>query len=157
MPFFAAQLRDLAGRPASVARDGEQLRPGVILVAPGDSHLGLLTQVGGRVRVHLARTPSPSACLPSVDPMLSGVAECFGATGVAVILSGMGRDGVLGAADMVKAGGEIFAQDETSSVVWGMPGAVATAGLASHVGAPAALAAQVALRAEIASGGSRWK
>ena len=156
MPYLASQLGDQARRPATVARDGERVLPGQILVAPGDAHLGLVDSCG-IVRVRLEHGPAPSACLPSVDPMLAGLATCYGVSGVAVILSGMGRDGVLGAAQLCAAGGEVLAQDEASSVVWGMPGAVATAGLASYVGAPAALGAQIGLRAGIAAGAPRWK
>ncbi|MBV9840143.1 MAG: chemotaxis-specific protein-glutamate methyltransferase CheB [Sphingomonadaceae bacterium] len=156
MRFFAAQLRDLSGRPAAVAREGMQLRAGEILVAPGDAHLGL-ARSGGEVRVRLDQAPAPSACLPSVDPMLEAVARCFGAHGIAVILSGMGRDGAIGAAVVIAAGGEVLAQDAESAVIWGMPGAVATAGLASLVAAPGALAGHVRLRADIASGAGPWR
>jgi two-component system chemotaxis response regulator CheB len=142
MPYFAAQLEDIAGRKASVAVDGARLRPGELLIAPGDAHLRLIRFRDG-VRVRLDRTPSVSGCLPSVDPMFASVAEIFGAGATGVILSGMGRDGVIGAADIASAGGEVLAQDAASSVVWGMPGAVSAAGLASCVLPPARIAHRV--------------
>lgn len=157
MPYFAAQLRGVANRPAHVATDGMRLCPGELLVAPGTAHLGLVRSLGG-VRVQLEYQPAPSACLPSVDPMLEAVARCFRGRGVGVVLSGMGRDGALGAAALASVGGEVIAQDQASSVIWGMPGAVATAGLATLVGPPAQLARHVAQRAALASLGSpRWR
>jgi two-component system chemotaxis response regulator CheB len=145
MPFFAAQVADIARRPASVAQDGSPLVRGEILVAPGDGHIGL-RQSRLLVRVQLSRELAPSGCLPSVDPMFSAVARCFGERAFAVVLSGMGRDGALGAADVVAAGGEIAVQDSASSVIWGMPGSVARAGLAATIAAPAGIAARIAAR-----------
>jgi len=145
MPYFAAQLQDIAGRKASVAADGSVPRAGELLVAPGEGHLRLV-RVGERVSVRIDHTPSVSGCLPSVDPMLESVAAVYGASAAAVILSGMGRDGVLGAAELVAAGGEVLAQDADTSVVWGMPGAVANAGLASVVLPPDRLAQQIGCR-----------
>ncbi len=157
MPYFAAQLRGVAKRPAHVAADGMRLCPGELLVAPGTAHLGLVRSVAG-VRVHLEHQPVPSACLPSVDPMFAAVARCFGARGLGVVLSGMGRDGAIGAAALAAAGGEVIAQDQASSVIWGMPGAVANAGLATLVGPPAQLARHIAQRAALAAGGaSPWR
>jgi two-component system chemotaxis response regulator CheB len=147
MPYFAAQLRDIAGRKATVATDGARLCPGELLIAPGDGHLRLIRFRDG-VRVKLDRTPSVSGCLPSVDPMFASVAEMFGASAVCVVLSGMGKDGVIGAADVAAAGGEILAQDAATSVVWGMPGAIASAGLASAVMAPARIAQRIGRRAQ---------
>ncbi len=145
MPFFAAQLTSIAGRPASIAVDGARLRPGELLLAPGDAHIGLF-RGPDFVRIQLARTPSPSGCMPSVDPMFDAVADCFGPAAVGVVLSGMGRDGVLGAARLAAAGAEILAQDIATSVVWGMPGAVAKAGLASSIAAPAEIALRLGQR-----------
>jgi two-component system chemotaxis response regulator CheB len=157
MPYFAAQMTDIAGRPATVAKDGVNLLRGQILVAPGDAHLGLRS-IGGLPRVLLNHDPAPSGCLPSVDPMLEAVADHFQERAFVVILSGMGRDGAIGARRIVEMGGEIAVQDRASSVVWGMPGSVATAGLASTIAPPIAIAARIAERI----GGrslrqSRWK
>jgi len=145
MPYFAAQMTEIARRPATVACDGVSLLPGQILIAPGDAHIGLRS-IGGLPRISLNRKPAPSGCLPSVDPMLSAVAEHFRERAFAVILSGMGRDGALGARDIVATGGEIAVQDRSSSVVWGMPGSAAMAGLASTVAPPAGIAARIGER-----------
>lgn len=145
MPFFAAQISDMVGRRAQVAQSGMRIAPGVVLVAPGEGHLTLVRS-GSDVRVRIDSTPQPSGCQPSVDPMLASVAQIYGAAGVGVVLSGMGRDGVIGAEALVTAGGEVLAQDQASSVVWGMPGVVAAAGLASEVRPPAALAGHLARR-----------
>jgi two-component system chemotaxis response regulator CheB len=147
MPYFAAQMTEITGRPAAVARNGAQLQRGHLLIAPGDSHVRLRS-IGGSPRIWLNRDPAPSGCLPSVDPMLESVAELYGERAFAVILSGMGRDGTIGARAITQAGGEIAAQDRTSSVVWGMPGSVAQAGLAATIATPAAIAARIAERIE---------
>jgi two-component system chemotaxis response regulator CheB len=154
MPYFADQLSDMSGRPTKLACDGMQLAPGGIILAPGDAHIGL-ARTRGIVHIKLERRRMPSGCTPSVDPMLTGVANVFGASGLAIILSGMGRDGELGAGDLVKAGGEILAQDAGSSVVWGMPGAVVTRGLARIALPPAALAHEVTKRVEV-RGNAAW-
>ncbi|PZU07477.1 MAG: chemotaxis response regulator protein-glutamate methylesterase [Sphingomonas sp.] len=153
MPYFVDQLQEMSGRPTKLACDGMQLASGGIILAPGDAHIGL-ARTRGIIHIKLERRRMPSGCTPSVDPMLTGVADVFGAGGLAVILSGMGRDGVLGAADLVAAGGEVLAQDAGSSVVWGMPGAVVTGGLARIALPPAALAREVAGRIEIQGAGA---
>jgi two-component system chemotaxis response regulator CheB len=146
MPFFARQLSEAAGRAACVAEEGMLLRPDEILLAPGGRHLSL-EQQGSRVRVALRDAPAVSGCLPSVDVMLDAVASVYGSSGVGVVLSGMGRDGAQGAARLVERGGAILVQDAGSSAVWGMPGAVARAGLASAILPPDEIARRVTLRA----------
>jgi two-component system chemotaxis response regulator CheB len=146
MPYFATQLRDLAKRPASVATDGAILKHGEMLIAPGTEHIGL-TRIGATVRIKLDASPVASRCLPSVDPMFEAVAAIFGARGVGIVLTGMGRDGTLGAEAMAKAGAEILVQDAATSVVWGMPGSVAQAGLASAVLSPERIAQHLCSRA----------
>jgi two-component system chemotaxis response regulator CheB len=146
MPYFAAQLRDIAQRPTSVAADGAPLMPGEMLVAPGEGHIRLARR-GARVIVRLDPAAVPSRCMPSVDPMFEAVAEIFGAEGVGVVLTGMGRDGTIGAEVMVRSGADILAQDSATSVVWGMPGSVAQAGFASLVMPPEDLARHVCARA----------
>ncbi|TZG28617.1 chemotaxis-specific protein-glutamate methyltransferase CheB [Sphingomonas montanisoli] len=148
MSYFANQLRDICGRPAKVAQDGMRLVRGEIIVAPGEGHIRLImTDV---VRIRIDHDPAPSRCMPSVDPMFEAVAELFGPAGVGIVLTGMGRDGTIGARNLVEVGAEVLAQDSSSSVVWGMPGSVARAGLANVVAPPAQLAACVAAR------GSAW-
>lgn len=138
------QLQNASGRGAAVARPGLALLPGQILVAPGDAHLMVAVSERGPIVTKLDRTPAPSGCTPSVDPMFESCAEVYGANAMGVVLSGMGRDGVLGAARIVEAGGTILAQDAPSSAVWGMPGAVAAAGLASALLPPDQIAGHVA-------------
>jgi two-component system chemotaxis response regulator CheB len=143
MPVFARQLEHAAGRPAEVAEEGTRLRDDVILVAPGHAHM-TVRERAGQVRVALDTAPLETNCLPAVDPMFASLAEVFGAGVTAVVLTGMGRDGLAGARKVVAAGGGVLAQDEESSAVWGMPRAVVLGGCASAVLAPEALAQRIA-------------
>ena len=145
MNIFATQVQEMSGRPTSVARVGLPLARGRILVAPGDGHLSV-EMSGGMPRVRITAERAPSGCLPSVDPMLASVAEAFGRTAIGVVLSGMGRDGLIGAEVLAHAGADVFVQDRTSSVVWGMPGAVAQAGLATAMLPPFQIADLLARR-----------
>ena len=145
MPYFAAQLALLAGRPCEVATDRMRIRPGRLIVAPGDAHLTVAPLADGSGCVRLSRAPSASGCTPSVDPMLASVAAAFGARALGVVLSGMGRDGADGARVLRKAGGAVVVQDQASSVIWGMPGAVAGAGGADAMLPPEAIGQLIAL------------
>jgi two-component system chemotaxis response regulator CheB len=143
---FTAMLADhlgrLGGPPAAEARDGEPLLPGRIYLAPGDRHL-LVENSQGALVARLNSGPPENFCRPAVDPMLrSVVAACEGRV-TAVILTGMGSDGMLGCKAVAAAGGTVMAQDEATSVVWGMPGAVARAGLAQVLLPPDQLAERV--------------
>jgi two-component system, chemotaxis family, protein-glutamate methylesterase/glutaminase len=139
VPFFTQQLAQRTGRDARVAVDGLAIKRGTITVAPGDAHLGLMGGVDF-LRVMLRDDVVASRCRPSLDIMLSDVATTCGDEALAVILTGMGSDGSVGAQDIVDAGGHILAQDAASATVWGMPGAVARAGLVSRLDTPASLA-----------------
>nr|WP_295371853.1 chemotaxis-specific protein-glutamate methyltransferase CheB [uncultured Sphingosinicella sp.] len=152
MPFFARQIEAASGRTSRVVEEGMALQPEQIFIAPGDAHLGL-ERTGSAVRVKLSHVPASSGCLPSVDPMLWAVSETYSKSAIGVIFSGMGRDGLVGSARIVDRGGSILVQNQRSSAVWGMPRAVAEAGLASAVLAPADLAHCVAKRVE----SGRWK
>lgn len=152
MPFFARQVEAASGRLARVAEDGTPLKAEEIVIAPGDAHLGLRRE-GGHVVVALGDAPASSGCLPSVDPMLWSVGEIYGKSGVGIVFSGMGRDGLVGSARLVDSGGAVLVQDQRSSAVWGMPRAVAEAGLACAVLKPADLARRIAARAT----GGAWK
>lgn len=145
MPFFARQIQAASGRPTRVAEEGLQLRSEEILLAPGDAHLGLVRD-GARVMVKLASGRAESGCMPSVDTMFAAVAEVYGKTGIGLVFSGMGRDGLAGSARIVERGGAVLAQDRRTSAVWGMPGAIAEAGLACAVLPPAQLARAIAAR-----------
>jgi two-component system chemotaxis response regulator CheB len=143
MEPFVRQLVAASGRGTSVAHDGMAVLPGQIVVAPGDAHLTVATGRTGAVVVRLEQYPVPSGCRPSVDPMLASCARIYGPHALGVVLSGMGRDGADGAAKLVAAGGTILAQDAASSAVWGMPGAVAGAGLAAAILPPDQIAARI--------------
>lgn len=145
MNIFAMQVQEMSGRATAVARPGSLLARGRILVAPGDGHL-CIEAGGGSPRVRITTEKVESGCLPSVDPMLASVAETFGGGAVGIVLSGMGRDGLRGAERMAAIGADVFVQDRESSVVWGMPGAVATAGLASAMLPPFQIADLLARR-----------
>lgn len=145
MPYFAEQLSAMAGRPARVAEDGEFVAKGEILVAPGTRHLCVANE-RGTLRVVLSNARAETRCCPSVDPMFESVAEAAGAGAVAVVLTGMGRDGASGARHIVACSGSVIAQDQASSTVWGMPGTVARDGLASIIGAPMQLARHLTAR-----------
>ena len=152
MPHFARQIAAASGREARVVQDGDLLVPDRIHVAPGTAHLCVVKR-GGDVRIKLDTRRAPSGCLPSVDPMLASVAEVYGRGGLAVVLSGMGRDGLTGSHALAAAGGVVMAQDQFSSAIWGMPRAVAEAGIASAVLPPRDLARRVAKRL----GDGAWK
>jgi two-component system chemotaxis response regulator CheB len=136
MPVFARQIEAACGRPAEIAAEGLMLTPGRIVIAPGHGHVVVKRKSSGGLMTRISTEPQPSGCMPSVDPMLASLAEACEGRALGVILSGMGRDGVLGAAALVDAGGTIFAQDADTSAVWGMPGAVSRAGLVSLVASP---------------------
>lgn len=140
-PFFAAQVALSARRPCEVAQDRVRVRPGHVLVAPGDSHMVTVSLGEGTAATRLSREPSPTGNLPSVDPMFASLAAAYGPRVLAIVLSGMGRDGLEGARAVRAAGGTVVVQDAETSVVWGMPGAVAAAGLANAVLSPAEIGA----------------
>jgi two-component system chemotaxis response regulator CheB len=135
-PTFTTILAEIlersGGRPVHEAIEGEALRAGTIYIAPGGRHLRVVRR-DGVPAVALDDGPQINFCKPAVDPMFSSAAEAWGGWNLAVVLTGMGSDGTRGAADIVAAGGSVIAQDEESSVVWGMPGSVAKAGLCCAV------------------------
>jgi two-component system chemotaxis response regulator CheB len=143
IPVFARQVELACSRPAVIAEDGTPIRPGQVTIATGHGHMLVRRTASTTGSGLVARTcskPAPSGCLPSVDPMFASLAETCEGRALGVVLSGMGRDGLDGARVLVEAGGRIIAQDAETSAVWGMPGAVAKAGLASVVAAPHELA-----------------
>jgi two-component system chemotaxis response regulator CheB len=146
MSHFARQLAAASGRRARVVDGGELVEDEVIHVAPGEAHLCVEPSKDG-VRVKLDNRRVASGCRPSADPMLASVGEVYGSNAVGVMLSGMGRDGLIGSRRLVERGGAMLAQDRHSAAVWGMPRVVAEAGLASAVLPPAELARRVAERA----------
>lgn len=150
MTVFARQLSLAANREAVVAEEGTRLLPDRIIVAPGEAHL-MVDEVNGKLVARLLKTKVASGCMPSVDPMLSSAGAVLGAGALGVVLTGMGRDGAEGAKRLVECGGAVMAQDEASSAVWGMPRAVADAGIACAILPPDKLARRIAARIEEAS------
>jgi two-component system, chemotaxis family, protein-glutamate methylesterase/glutaminase len=130
--ILAQHLTQACGRACSEAKEGEPLRRSTVLIAPGDFHLEVGYQ-GPRAVAHLTKAAPENFCRPSLNPLLRSAVRAFGAQAAAVVLTGMGSDGFDGARDVAAAGGALVAQDEATSVVWGMPGAVAKAGLCSAV------------------------
>jgi two-component system chemotaxis response regulator CheB len=130
--ILAEHLARAAERPAREAADGEAIRAGTIYVAPGGRHMRVVPHSGASV-VALDDGPLVNFCRPAVDPLFASAAVVYGAGALAVILTGMGQDGTHGAGDIAAAGGSIIAQDEATSVVWGMPGSAAHAGVCSAV------------------------
>lgn len=139
MPYFARQIQSASGRTTRVAETGFRVKRGEILVAPGDAHLSLRRQ-GNYVYSELVDAPALSGCMPSVDTMFAGMAHVYGAHGMGIVLSGMGRDGLSGSKALVESGGAVIVQNQHSCAVWGMPRAVADAQLASAILPPADLA-----------------
>jgi two-component system, chemotaxis family, protein-glutamate methylesterase/glutaminase len=111
------------------AYSGAILAPGTVWIAPGDYHLVVVS--AGKVMIH--QEPPENFCRPAADVLLRSVAQQYGARSLAVILTGMGQDGLRGCEQIRERGGQIIVQDQASSVVWGMPGFVANAGLADAV------------------------
>ncbi|MDR3423976.1 MAG: chemotaxis response regulator protein-glutamate methylesterase [Alphaproteobacteria bacterium] len=135
-PSFTTILAEHITRQCNVicaeAKEGEVLRSGYFYIAPGDFHMLIAKKPEGPT-VHLVKDPPENFCRPSVDPMLRSLVDVYGGRILTVILTGMGQDGTKGGEAVVHAGGAVIAQDEATSVVWGMPGAVALAGLCSAI------------------------
>ncbi|HEU0117937.1 MAG TPA: chemotaxis response regulator protein-glutamate methylesterase [Alphaproteobacteria bacterium] len=135
-PFFTTSLAQNIAAQCGVicaeAVDGEVLKYGHYYIAPGDFHLTVSGHSGNAV-ASLNKEQPENFCRPSANPMLRSIAAVYGKNALALVLTGMGQDGCTGCDAIVKAGGAVFAQDEATSVVWGMPGAVANAGLCSAV------------------------
>jgi two-component system chemotaxis response regulator CheB len=130
--FLAERLNRECLLPVGEAKDGEQVRPGQVWIAPGDFHLTVETKAVS-TQVRLSQGPPENSCRPSVDVLFRSVAQVYGAGALAVVMTGMGQDGLRGCNAIRDAGGTVLVQDEATSVVWGMPGYVANAGLAERV------------------------
>jgi two-component system, chemotaxis family, protein-glutamate methylesterase/glutaminase len=130
--ILAEHLARACGRPAREPTDGETVAPGTVFLAPGGRHMRVAKR-DGRVAVALDDGPPVNFCKPAVDPLFRSAVEVWGNATLAVILTGMGSDGTRGAVDIVAHGGSVVAQDEATSVVWGMPGSAANAGVCSAV------------------------
>jgi two-component system, chemotaxis family, protein-glutamate methylesterase/glutaminase len=130
--LFAQRLDRVSGLTVVEGRPGMLLEPGLVVVAPGDAHLLVVEEHGVR-SVATSQEARQNGCRPAVDMLFRSVASVFGAHVLACVLTGMGQDGLRGCQRLRAGGAEIVVQDEPTSVVWGMPGAVATAGLADRI------------------------
>lgn len=131
-PMLAKHLERDGGRPCREAVDGGAIQPGNTYVAPGDFHM-LIEKRGDRMVTLLNQAAPEHYCRPSVNPLFRSAAEWYGRGVLAVMLTGMGDDGIEGVREVVSRGGRVIAQDEATSVVWGMPGAVVRERLADEV------------------------
>lgn len=131
-PLLAGHLARITGCHCAEAREGEIARAGHVYIAPGNYHL-LVTGTRSEPVMHISEGPQENFCRPSVDPMFRSLAKIYGASLLAVVLTGMGQDGLDGARAVVAKGGTVLVQDQGTSVVWGMPGAIAAEGLATGV------------------------
>ncbi|MCC9600504.1 chemotaxis response regulator protein-glutamate methylesterase [Stieleria sp. JC731] len=130
--LLADRLASQTGHQVREATDGDELKPGTVLLAPGDYHMRVSSDKTNFC-VRLDQGPAENSCRPAVDPLFTSIAESYGDHGLGIILTGMGQDGAFGAKRLRECGGLVFAQDQESSVVWGMPGQVVKAGLANKV------------------------
>jgi two-component system chemotaxis response regulator CheB len=130
--LLAERLGAISGFKSREGSEGQLLLPGQLWVAPGGFHM-VTERVRDGVILHLNEERPENSCRPAVDVLFRSVAKCYGSRVLSVVLTGMGQDGLRGCEAIAAAGGQILAQDEASSVVWGMPGAVSNAGLADKV------------------------
>ncbi|MGA1986442.1 MAG: chemotaxis response regulator protein-glutamate methylesterase [Candidatus Sulfotelmatobacter sp.] len=130
--LLAARLAAKSPLPVRECVSGEPLTPGCAVIAPGDSHM-VVSQENGILLLKTHQGPKENFCRPSVDVLFHSVASVFGSRALAVVLTGMGQDGLKGCEALRRSGARIYVQDEASSVVWGMPGFVARSGLADKI------------------------
>jgi two-component system chemotaxis response regulator CheB len=135
-PMFTNLLAErLAARARIKVAEGaasQLVEPGHAWIAPGGMHMAV-GRDGGAVRLMTLHDPHENSCRPSADVLFRSVADVYGPHALAVVMTGMGQDGLRGCEHIHAAGGHILAQDESTSVVWGMPGRVARAGLADLI------------------------
>ena len=130
--ILAEHITRQCGVPTTEAKDGEVLAAGRAYVAPGNYHM-VVASDGGRLVLKTNQQPPENFCRPAVDPMMRSIVAAVGGRVLALILTGMGQDGMKGCREVAAAGGVLIAQDEATSVVWGMPGAVAGDGTCNAV------------------------
>ncbi len=130
--ILAEHLARASHRPAHEAIDGEAVKPGVIYLAPGGRHMRVVRR-GTEATIALDDGPPVNFCKPAVDPLFSSAIDVWQDGILALVLTGRGSDGMRGGKDIVTAGAAVIAQDEATSVVWGMPGAAAHAGICAAI------------------------
>ncbi|MCA0401923.1 MAG: chemotaxis-specific protein-glutamate methyltransferase CheB [Proteobacteria bacterium] len=134
--IFASHLKQHGGLPAEEAAEGKVLMPGTIYLAPGGSHTVIKRKADGSHVISMLPPEARGPWRPSIDLLFTSAAETFGNEALAIALTGMGRDGTEGATHLARRGANVAVQDEASSVVWGIPGSIAEAGLASALHPP---------------------
>jgi len=149
--LLAERLNTLTQLEVQEGKAGQKLQQGQIWIAPGDYHMTVVRR-GTEFVLGLNHDPQENSCRPAVDVLFRSVARTYGANVLAVVLTGMGADGTRGSADIREAGGEVIAQDEASSVVWGMPGNVVAANLADHIYPLGGIAPEVVRRVAMRRG-----
>lgn len=142
IPYYAELLGEQSGRRVQVAVNGHVIEPGTVYVAPGGQHMRV-ARAFNQLILRTDAGPEEHNCRPAVDPLFRSAAEVCGEAVVGVVISGMGSDGALGALALRARGAVVVAQDEASSVVWGMPGATVTAGAADAIAPATELAAHI--------------
>jgi two-component system, chemotaxis family, protein-glutamate methylesterase/glutaminase len=151
-PMFTRILAERLDRDSELriveAADGQAVQPGGVWIAPGDHHM-TVERTGATVRIRTNTGPRENSCRPSADPLFRSVAAAYGPNALGVVMTGMGSDGLRGAEELVAAGAHVLAQDEDTSVVWGMPGFVVNGGLADVAVPLGEIAEQIARRAQI--------
>jgi len=130
--ILAEHITRVSGWDAKEGVDGEVVKSGRVYIAPGDFHMQVEVKGTDKV-IRLNKNPPENFCRPAVDPMLRSISAAYGKRVLVAILTGMGSDGAKGGQVVVQGGGTVIAQDEATSVVWGMPGAAANAGICSAV------------------------
>jgi two-component system, chemotaxis family, protein-glutamate methylesterase/glutaminase len=130
---YAEKLNEISALEVREAREGDEMRAGVVLLAPAGKHLLLKRQANGKVSAHLSLRPPDTQHRPAVDVLFQSAAETYGSRTLAVIMTGMGADGRLGAAWVKARSGTVFAESEETCVVYGMPGAIVEAGLSDKI------------------------
>ncbi len=130
--LFAARLNESSSLTVEEAVHGKEIQPGCVYIAPGGKHLEVANK-HGKVVCLLTQAPPENSCRPAADVLFRSVVQTYGANVLGVVLTGMGKDGLRGCEQIINAGGRVLAQDQASSVVWGMPGAVVQAGLPEEI------------------------
>lgn len=130
---LADRLNTLSPLHVKEAARGDVPRPGLVLIAPGDFHMLVESDRESNVKIRLNQDAPENSCRPAADVLFRSAARLYGENLLGVVLTGMGKDGLAGSVNIVEAGGNVIAQDEQSSVVWGMPGEVARADLADAI------------------------
>jgi two-component system chemotaxis response regulator CheB len=143
--LLAGRLNDKSKLTVQEGQPGQVIHPGEAWIAPGDFHM-TVERLGTTIRLATNHDPPENSCRPAVDPMFRSAAASFGPNVLAIVLTGMGYDGVNGAQHIRERGGQVYVQDEASSIVWGMPGQVAAAGFANAVYPLSSLASEIVRR-----------